>query len=73
MPTHEINMTIPSKLVLNKDAEFEVFSDGRRLGALKISKGTLEWLPSNHQYGYHLSWENFDLIVRENGSQAIKG
>ena len=69
MATHEINMTIPSKLVLNKDAEFEIYSDGAKLGTLKISRGTIEWLPSNHQSGYHFSWEDFDIIMRENGSR----
>ena len=67
MPTHEINMTIPTKVVLNKDAEFEVFSDGSRLGALKISKGSVEWLPAKHSYGFHCSWEDFDSIMKENG------
>lgn len=69
MAAHEINMTIPSKLVLNKDAEFEIYSDGAKLGTLKISRGSIEWLPSNHQYGYHLSWEDFDSMMRKNGSQ----
>lgn len=67
MPKHEINMTMPSKIVLNKDIEFEIYSDGLKIGTLKISKGSLEWLPSNHQYGYHCNWEKFNELMVENG------
>lgn len=67
MATHEINMSIPPKLILNKDAEFEIFSDGSKLGTLKISRGSIEWCLANHQYGYHLEWEEFDKVMREKG------
>ncbi len=69
MATHEINMTIPPKMVINKDAEFEIFSDESKLGTLKISKGTVEWLPANYQYGYHCSWEDFDEIMQKHGTR----
>ena len=57
MPEHEIYMTMPSKIVLNKDTEFEIWSDGNKLGILKVSKGTIECVPVNLTYGYHLTWE----------------
>jgi hypothetical protein len=66
---HEIYMTMPSRIVLNKDTEFEVWSHGNKLGTLKISKGTIEWAPANYSYGYHLSWEKFDEIMQRDGRQ----
>lgn len=50
---------------------FEIFSDGLRLGTLKISKGSIEWFASGHQYSYHLTWKDFDNIMRENGTSQF--
>ncbi|MEW6614803.1 MAG: hypothetical protein AB1401_04995 [Thermodesulfobacteriota bacterium] len=69
MPTHEIYMNMPTKIVLNKDTDFEIYSDGNKLGTLKISKGTIEWAPANYTYGFHLSWKEFDEIMQKHGYQ----
>ena len=69
MPKHELHLTIPPKTVLNKDAECDVYSDNEMLGTLKISKGSLEWRPKNHQNGFHLTWEEFSQIMQKEGSQ----
>ncbi len=69
MSEHEIYMTVPTKVVLNKDTNFDIYSDGASLGTLKVSKGSIEWRPKNHTYGFHLPWERFDELMRENGSQ----
>ncbi len=58
MPERDIYMTMPTKIVLNKDTEFDVYSDGAMLGALKISKGTVEWRPRGHSNGFHLGWSS---------------
>ncbi len=70
MPRHDIYLTIPPKTVLNKDTEFDVYSDDSVLGTLKVSKGSIEWRPANHKYGFHLSWEEFDKIMQKNGEQG---
>jgi len=69
MATHEIYMTMPPKIVLNKDTEFDVYSDGAMLGTLKVSRGTIEWRPANRQHGYHLEWEAFNQLVQKEGWQ----
>ena len=69
MATHDIKMTIPAKTVYNKDAEVDVQSNGDMLGTLRISKGTIEWRPKNYTYGFHMNWEKFDRIMREEGEQ----
>jgi hypothetical protein len=45
MAKHDIYFTLPRKTIKNADAEFAVRSDGKKLGSLKVSRGTLEWLP----------------------------
>lgn len=69
MSTHDIFITIPEKVVLNKDVEFDVYSDKIKLGTLRISKGSVEWAPANFAKGFHLVWEQFDKIMREYGCQ----
>lgn len=69
MAKHEITVSMPPKAVLNKDTEYTVFSDGQILGSLKISRGSVEWRPKNNTYGYHLSWEDFDKLMKERGAK----
>ena len=73
MSTHEIQMAMPEKTVLNKDVVFDVYSDYNKLGTLKISKGSVEWAPANFTRGFHLLWEQFDKMMRANGNQQIVG
>jgi hypothetical protein len=68
MAFHTISMTMPPRVVLNSDVDFDVHSGESKLGTLRISKGTVEWVPANFVRGYHLEWEKFDQVMRENGS-----
>ncbi len=43
----------------------EVTSDGSKLGELRISRGTIDWVPKNHAYATSsLTWEQFDVLMR---------
>ncbi len=65
MPTHDVEMSIPTtKVVLHADVVFEIRSDGEKLGELRISKGTIDWAPSNAKIPLRLSWEQFDRLMR---------
>ena len=68
MSTHEIHMDMPEKTVLNKDVVFDIYSDGSKLGSLKVSKGSLEWAPANFVNGFHMQWEQFDQIMQSEGT-----
>jgi hypothetical protein len=66
MPVHDVEMSIPTtKVVLHADVVFEVRSDGDKLGELRISKGTIDWVPVNAKLPIRLTWEQFDRYLRE--------
>ena len=41
-----------------------------KLGELRISRGTIDWVPRNHAQAYRLEWERFDEVMRENGVRS---
>ena len=68
MATHEITVHPSRPLeVVNADLVIEVSSDGRKLGQLQVSRGTVDWLPANHLNPISLEWERFDQIMRDQG------
>lgn len=68
MPAHEIQFQIPAKQVLKKDVEFDIKSDGKKLGTLLVSQGNIEWVPANNSVKKkRLSWERFAEIMEERG------
>lgn len=66
MPKHRIEIAQPAKRVLNSDVVFTVYSDDKRLGELSISRGSVDWRPTNKQQPYSVSWERFARLM-ENG------
>jgi len=71
MASHDVSFKIPQKVVLAKDIEMEVKSDGALLGRLLISKGNVEWLPGgNVTNKYRLSWEKFAMLMETKGNPA---
>ena len=62
---HDVDMSIPTtKVVLSADVVFEVRSDDEKLGELRISRGTIDWAPSNAKSPIQLTWEQFDRLMR---------
>ena len=71
MPTHDVSFEIPQKVVLSKDIQFEIKSDGSKLGTLLISKGNIEWVPANNSVKKRrLSWEKFADMMETKGTVA---
>jgi len=68
---HEISFTIPEQPLGKVDAIFTIKKDGILLGNLKISKGTLDWSPNNHDQRnpYKISWAKFDALMRDKGKR----
>jgi hypothetical protein len=65
---HETRLEIRHGItVVNTDVEIEVRADGRRLGTLKISRGSIDWITSPKQIPRRLSWERFAELAEEYG------
>ena len=71
MPAHDIDVTIPAQTVLNKDMEISVRSDGRLFGRVRISRGSIDWLPANSPISRRMSWEKFAEVM-ESGGRKIR-
>jgi hypothetical protein len=74
MAEHMVKVKLPSRVeVLSKDLEVEVRSNGRLVGTLKISKGSLDWRDAADQYSRVLRWQKFaDIAVREGKKKRRK-
>lgn len=63
MPEHDIEITLPSKPLLNTDTTIVIKSDGKKLGEMFISKGSLDWRGAGRREAKQISWERVaDLL-----------
>jgi len=65
MAEHDIELTIPSKPLMNVDATLVVRSDGKKLGELHISKGTVDWKPAGKKTAAYITWEDFSNMLNK--------
>jgi hypothetical protein len=65
MPKHNVFVSLPKRELGKTDVIFEVFSDLEKFGTITISKGALEWWPSNAKKPYRMDWTRFDRAIRE--------
>jgi hypothetical protein len=68
MPTHEVHVDLPTRMVLHSDVKFEVWSDEEKLGELLVSKGSIDWIPGNARTRYSLGWEKFNEMMVKDGA-----
>jgi hypothetical protein len=68
MATHRITVH-PSKplAVDSADLVIEVTSDEQKLGELRVSRGSIDWVPRAHATACWLEWEEFDRLMQEHG------
>ncbi len=69
MAEHELRIELPQRVVLHKDVTVAVWSDEVKLGELRVSKGSVDWVPHNHRFGFWMTWERFDDLMREEGRE----
>lgn len=70
MPQHEVELKIAHAVqVGNVDLEIPVKRDGKPLGRLKISRGSVDWIPSpKAKAGYRLNWTDFADLMETRGN-----
>jgi hypothetical protein len=66
---HNVTFSIPERELGRADVEFKISNGGSKIGTLKVSKGTVVWLPKDHSYGYKMGWKDFDDLMRERGAR----
>jgi hypothetical protein len=68
MATHEISLKILQGItVVNTDIEVSVRADGELLGRLRISRGSIDWIPAQKRSARRLRWARFADLMEENG------
>jgi hypothetical protein len=69
MATHDIHLKIPHGItIVNTDVEVFVREDGQLLGRIRISRGSIDWLPSKKQRPRRLRWGRFAELMDEYGT-----
>jgi hypothetical protein len=67
---HKVSFAVPKRALGREDIEFIVQKDGVRFGTLLVSKGAVEWRPTNKVYRRRLSWDRFDQVMRASGRRV---
>lgn len=67
MAQHEVKFTVPERPLGKADVEFSAKRDGEVIGRLKISNGTLVWVPKNKKYGFKMGWTKLADLMQEHG------
>jgi hypothetical protein len=72
MASHEVSLNISQPVPIgNVDIEIAVRRDGKAFGKVKISKGTIDWMPANKsKTAYYLDWAEFAKFMAEAGHPA---
>jgi hypothetical protein len=58
---------MPERELGRADVVFAVKKDEAPFGRLKVSNGSIVWVPGGATYGYKLTWSGFDEIARKHG------
>jgi hypothetical protein len=66
---HEVKFSIPERELGKADIEFHIKKDGQKFGTLKVSKGSVVWVPRDNTYGFRLGWKYFDEMMQQNGER----
>ena len=67
---HKVTFNLPRRELGREDIEFVVRKGDKRFGTLLVSKGAVEWRPTNKQYHRKVSWDLFDQLMRKVGKRV---
>lgn len=67
MAQHKVDFIVPERPLGKADVEFAVKRDGSALGRLKVSNGSIVWVPKGCTYGFQMGWVQFDKIMQDYG------
>jgi hypothetical protein len=61
---HDVKFSIPERELGKSDIEFKVKKDGKILGIMNVSKGSIVWFSKDTTYGHKTSWADFDEYMK---------
>jgi hypothetical protein len=69
---HEVWFEVPQRELGRADIVFSVWRDGKKLGTLEVSKGSVVWIQGNRSWGFKAGWVAFDEMMEKNGTRWEK-
>lgn len=66
---HKVEMQNPSLPLGKADVKFSVQNNGKTIGALHVSRGSVVWFPAHHNYGHKLTWTKLAKLLEEHGQR----
>ncbi len=69
---HKVSMRQPKDSVVNRDVEFIIYKNNRKLWTLRVSRGSIDWIPSNGNVARYLSWSDFALIMESKDEVKVR-
>jgi hypothetical protein len=68
--SHEVYFRPPERELGRSDVDFVVKQDGKNLGTLKVSRGSLVWFPGKtYKKGLKIDWGAFDQFMKRAATQ----
>lgn len=67
MATHNVIMRQPRDKIVNSDVVFVIKEGDKKLGELHVSKGSIEWKPSNGRFKRRMRWSKFAEFMESEG------
>lgn len=72
MADHDVRFTIPERDLGKADVEFRVWRKGEAFGRLRVSEGSVVWVPANKTYGFRIGWATLDDLAQKHGDKGYK-
>jgi len=70
--SHKVVMKLPPREIKRADVEFAVEQNGRKLGTLEVSNGSLVWFPAYTTYGQKIGWQKFHELMEQKATRIEK-
>lgn len=69
MAKHDVALNISQPIpVGSADIEIVVRQDDKAFGRVKISRGSIDWLPAHKQKAHWMDWNQFSRLMSEQGN-----
>ena len=62
---HRVVFNVPNRNLGKEDILFDVYDDEGKVGALRISKGGVDWRPAWSKLAYRARWGAFNKLMTE--------